>query len=88
MSIPFLLAITSQVVLQETFGTHQLLVLVSSLMLVYWRMLLSIQIVEAIVLGVLYCRTLDSAQPQWLTTMAPLLAPVLALSVMWTVSMY
>ena len=64
MSVPFSLVITSQVVLQETFGTYQLLVLVSSLMLVYWRMLLSIQIVAAVVVGVLYCRTLDSAQPQ------------------------
>ena len=84
MSVPFSLAVTSQVVLQETFGTHRL---ISCLMLVYWRMLLSIQVVTTVVLGVLYCRTLDSAQPQWLTTMAPLLVQQLVLSVMWTVSM-
>ena len=51
MSVPLSLAVTSQVVLQETFGTHRL---ISCLMLVYWRMLLSIQIVMTVVLGVLY----------------------------------
>ena len=53
VSVPFSLAITSQVVLQETFGTHQL---IFCLTLVYWVMMpLSIQVVMLKVLEVLYC---------------------------------
>ena len=84
ISVPFSLAVASQVALQETFGTHQL---ISCLMLVYWRMLLSIQIVITVVLGVLHWETLHSTQPQLLTTLALLLVPGLVLSVMWTVVM-
>ena len=87
MSVSFSLAITSQVVLQETFGTCQLLVLVSSLILLYWRMLLSIQVVMTVVMGVLYWKTLHSTEPQWLTTMAACLVQQLVLSVIGAVSM-
>ena len=61
--------------------------LVSSLMLIYWMMLLSIQLVALTVLEVLYWRTLHSTQPQWLTTMALLVVPRLVLSVMKAVDM-
>ena len=84
ISVPFSLAVTSQVVLHETFGTHRL---ISCLILVYWKMLLSIQVVMTIVLGVLHWETLHSTQPQWLTTLVPLLVPELALSVIGAVGM-
>ena len=84
MSVPFSLAVTSQVVLHETFGTHRL---IFCLMLVHWRMQLSIQVVMMGVLGVLDWWTTDSTQPQWLTTLEPLLVPGLALSVMRAVGM-
>ena len=46
--------ITSQVVSWRSFGTCQLRVLTFCLMLVYWRMLLCIQVVMMEVLEVLY----------------------------------
>ena len=57
--------------------------LISCLMLVYWKMLLSTQVVMTEVMlqltWVLCSMTLHIIQPQWLTTMAPLPAPWLVL---------
>ena len=72
----------SQIVQQRTFGTCQLLMLLSCLMLVHWTIvLLSIQAVIMIVLGVLYWWTIHSITLQWLITLVWLQDPELVLSV-------
>ena len=56
-------------------------------MLLSCLMLVGIKIVMLEVSEVLYWRILHSTQPQWLTIMEPLLAPVLVLSVIIAVGM-